>query len=352
MVGTNVSTKVDTYRTGGRIGTALVGANLGWHDCVDQGRHLPNRGAHRHCSGGCQPWLARMCRPRSTPTEPGGHLGIALVGANLGWHDCVDQGRHLPKRGAHRHCFGGCQPWLARMCRPRSTPTEPGGRIGIALVGANLGWHDCVDQGRHLPKRGRIGIALVGANLGWHDCVDQGRHLPNRGRIGIALVGANLGWHECVDQVRHLPKRGRIGIALVGANLGWHECVDQGRHLPNRGAHRHCPGGCQPWLARLCRPRSTPAKAGAHRHCSDGCQPWLARLCRPRSTPTEPGGHLGIALVGANLGWHEGVSRPWQHRVDQGRLLAKGAVTRAEPVHRSDCCPVYRAAGGTPATPG
>src|SRR5262249_39441845 len=99
-------------------------------------------------------------------------------------------------RRSSNTCSGGCQPWLARMCHAKAM-----GCLGAALVGANLGWHEYVR--RHLlwwvPTLVGTNVSGVRANpvstkvdtyqshgLGWHECVrrpyqhrvDQGRHLP------------------------------------------------------------------------------------------------------------------------------------------------------------------------------
>ncbi|KAG1246894.1 hypothetical protein G6F68_014436 [Rhizopus microsporus] len=68
--------------------TALVGANLGWHNPSDRGAagRVPTKVGlyqfmHAHCSGRCQPWLAQPIRSRCR--QPC---------ADQGWHNPSDRG--------------------------------------------------------------------------------------------------------------------------------------------------------------------------------------------------------------------------------------------------------------------
>ncbi len=122
--------------------TALVGANLGWHEThgADQGRHLPTAIAGQrpalplqqptHRSGRCQPWLAQ-----THSADQGRPLPTAVAG----------QRPALPlQQPTHRS--GRCQPWLARnpQRRPGSASTNgdcrPAAGTTPATTDAPLWW--------------------------------------------------------------------------------------------------------------------------------------------------------------------------------------------------------------------
>jgi hypothetical protein len=157
--------------------------------------------------GGYQPWLV--------PTEPPwtwNRLGTPLVGANLGWHK---QGEAFTPSGVQRRTDRANQGWHPPNRHGHGTATEP------PLVGANLGWHKqgeaVIPSGVQAPD-GSCQPRLAPTNSRSSACLWWVRTVgPHSLSDTSAPAGAPPLWH-CADQ-RSAPTDGRSPQQQVSSAL-------------------------------------------------------------------------------------------------------------------------------------